>query len=245
MSFFQRKLIHLPHSQSNQLKNQYNLIKYFHKYHKLTDRVLCEKYDLLAPKISNIIKQVQNYKISASTTDDYRAKLIGLEAAGASLYWDYIKILVSDDNVSFESRERKGATDLFNCLLNYGYAIIYARVWQSLLWRKLNPMDSVVHVPQDGKPTFVYDVIELFRSQAVDRVVISLIQKKESLEIKNNLLTDKTKNLLVQNILERLNRYELYRGKECRLSDIINLQTKEIAEFISENKNYKPYIAKW
>ena len=227
------------------LKNQYNLIKYFHKYHKLTDRVLCEKYDLLAPKISNIIKQVQNYKISASTTDDYRAKLIGLEAAGASLYWDYIKILVSDDNVSFESRERKGATDLFNCLLNYGYAIIYARVWQSLLWRKLNPMDSVVHVPQDGKPTFVYDVIELFRSQAVDRVVISLIQKKESLEIKNNLLTDKTKNLLVQNILERLNRYELYRGKECRLSDIINLQTKEIAEFISENKNYKPYIAKW
>lgn len=227
------------------IKNQCNLIKYFHKYHKRTDSVLCEKYDLIVPKILNIIKQVQKYKISDSTTVDYRTKLMGFEAAGASLYWDYIKILTSDDNVSFESRERKGATDLFNCLLNYGYAILYARIWQSLLWRKLNPMDSVVHLPQEGKPTFVYDVIELFRVQAVDRVVISLIQKKESLEIKNNLLTDTTKNLLVQNILERLNRYELYRGKECRLSDIINLQTKEIAEFISENKNYKPYIAKW
>ena len=34
-----------------------------------------------------------------------------------------------------------------------------------------NPYDSVIHARQSGKPTFVYDVVELFRAQAVDRVV--------------------------------------------------------------------------
>lgn len=227
---------------SGKLRNQMNLIKYFHKYHKSTSVSLCNKYNEILPKLTAIIKSVNSYK---KINQDYRSDIMGWEAAGAALYWDYIRELISDDNVGFIHRERKGATDLVNCLLNYGYSILYARVWQALLFRKLNPMDSVIHMPQIGKPTFVFDVVELFRAQAVDRVVISLIQKGEPLKINKGLLHDATKNLLVQNIVERFNRYELYRNKECRLCDIINLQTKEIAEFISDNVLYRPYIAKW
>lgn len=227
---------------SGKLRNQMNLIKYFHKYHKSTSVSLCNKYNEILPKLTAIIKSVNSYK---KINQDYRSDIMGWEAAGAVLYWDYIRELISDDNVGFTHRERKGATDLVNCLLNYGYSILYARVWQALLFRKLNPMDSVIHMPQIGKPTFVFDVVELFRAQAVDRVVISLIQKGEPLKICKGLLHDTTKNLLVQNIVERFNRYEIYRNKECRLCDIINLQTKEIAEFISDNVLYRPYIAKW
>lgn len=130
-------------------------------------------------------------------------------------------------------------------MLNYGYAILYARVWQTILYRKLNPSESVLHVKQAGKPTFVYDVVEIFRAQTVDRTVVTLIQKKEPLLIHKGLLDEPTRKLLVANILERLNRYEKYRSKECRLNDIISLQIKEIAEFIEWGSTYKPYIAKW
>ena len=134
---------------------------------------------------------------------------------------------------------------MVNSLLNYGYAILYARIWRAVLFRKLNPTESIIHAPQPGKPTFVYDIIELFRVQAVDRVVISLIQKKEPLSLHQGLLDEDTKKLLVQNLAERMNRYEEYRGKECRLCDIINLQVKEIADYIANRTTYKPYIAKW
>lgn len=224
------------------LKNQLNLIKYFHKYHKNSSKSLCNKYAEITPKLLDIIQSVNQYQ---PDTDDYRISIMGWEAAGALLYWDYIKELISDDNVGFMFRERKGATDLVNCLLNYGYSILYARVWQALLHRRLNPMDSVLHTLQQGKPTFAYDVIELFRAQAVDRVVISLVQKGESLKISKGMLNDSTKNLLVQNIIERINRHELYRGKESRLCDIISLQVKEIANYISDGVLYRPYIAKW
>lgn len=225
------------------LKNQINLIKYFHKYHKTTSEQLCEKYDEIVPKMSNIIGEVKKYIGDL----EYRTKLLVLEAQGAQLYWDYIRLLIADDNVAFERRERHGATDLVNSMLNYGYSILYARIWQALLFRRLNPTESVIHVPQNGKPTFVYDVIELFRSQVVDRIVISMVQKKEPLVIQDGLLDNTTKRLLVQNIAERINRYEKYREKECRLCDIINMQVKEIADFILDGSSstYRPYVAKW
>lgn len=224
------------------IKNQLNLIKYYHKYHKASSETLCDKYEEVVVKLNVISKEVNTYH---KTEETYKADIMQWEANAALLYWGYIRELISDDDVGFKFREGKGATDLVNCLLNFGYAILYARVWQSLLRYKLNPMDSILHAGQSGKPTFVYDVIELFRTQAVDRVVISLVQKGESLAINKGLLTEPTKKLLVQNVLERLNRYENYRGKEMRLCDIINLQVKAIAEYISTGTTFKPYIAKW
>jgi CRISPR-associated endonuclease Cas1 len=123
--------------------------------------------------------------------------------------------------------------------------MLYSRVWQAVLFNKLNPYDGVLHARQPHKPTFVFDVVELFRTQAVDRVVISLIQKGEPLIIEKGLLDSKSVALLSHNLTERLNRYEQYRGKECRLCDIIKIQTKAIASFIESNSLYKPYIAKW
>lgn len=130
-------------------------------------------------------------------------------------------------------------------MLNYGYAILYSRVWQALLWAQLNPYDSIIHVRQPGKPTFSFDVIELFRAQAVDRVVISLIQKKEPIDIKDGLLTDNSRKLLAKNITERLQKREKYRGEELSLESIIRKQIQDIAEYFVEGKRYLPYKAKW
>lgn len=225
------------------LRNQLNLIKYYHKYHKNRFDVLTTCYNELEPKFKTMVERATDYSWDGQT--DYRSDLMGIEAAGAQLYWEYIRSLVADDDIGFLRREQQGATDLMNCMLNYGYAILYSRVWQALLAHKLNPSDSLIHVRQPGKPTFVYDVIELFRAQSVDRVVISLIQKHEPLLVEKGILSGDTIRLLSKHVVERLNRYENYRGKECRLCDIIRQQVKEIAEYITEGKRYRPYIAKW
>lgn len=223
------------------IRNQVNLIKYFHKYHKDKSEKLVLKYNEIMPLLKTVITELKSF----AGKENYREGVICLEAKSAGMYWEYIRELIDDDGVDFSHRERHGATDLVNCLLNYGYSILYARVWQMVLCRKLNPTISVLHVPQAGKPTFVYDIIELFRAQAVDRIVISLIQKKEPLKLHDGFLDKETKKLLVQNIAERINRYEKYRDKDCRLCDIMNYQIREIAEYIENGTKFKPYIAKW
>lgn len=225
------------------LKNQLYLVKYFHKYHKTLHPTLQEKYMDLEMFVDTF-KEFERHANYASS--DYFTQLVAKEAQGAVKYWAYIRELLDDDDVGFERREHHGATDLVNSMLNYGYAILYARTWQALLAAKLNPFESVVHVRQPGKPTFVYDVVEMFRSQVVDRIVVSLIQKGIELSVDSKgMLVDATKKLLAKSILERLHRYEAYRGESITMTQIMQRQAREIAAHIDTGEKYKPYIAKW
>ena len=224
------------------IKNQHVLLKYFNKYHQ-------KQNSLLESKMEAMVKVVYGFRTYKKTADvensDFIQKLMSHEAQAAIYYWDYIRELISDDEVGFEHREHQGAQDLFNSMLNYGYAILYVRVWQALLAARLNPFDSLIHVRRDGKPTLVYDMVEIFRSQVVDRMVISLIQKGQDLEVRNGLLSDKTRELLVKSIMERLARYEKYQGEEMRMEQIILQQAKLLAQAFEGEEKFKPYVAKW
>ena len=88
-------------------------------------------------------------------------------------------------------------------------------------------------------------MIEIFRSQVVDRVVISLIQKGQDLEVRNGLLTDPTRQLLVKSVMERLARYEKYLGQEMKMEQIILSQAKLLAKAFDGSEKFKPYVAKW
>jgi CRISPR-associated endonuclease Cas1 len=227
---------------SGKVKYQFNLIKYFHKYHK-------SKYPDLDSKFEDMERLVDKFdeyrRREEYGTEDFVTKLVGFESVIAISYWAYIRQLLQDDDVGFEQRVRKGATDRVNAMLNYGYAILYTRAWQSLLSAKLNPYESIVHVRQAGKPTFVYDFVEMFRAQVVDRVVITLIQRGVSVECENGMLDEETRKTLAKSVLERLGRYEKYKGEELKLEQIISAQAREVAEYYDKESVFKPYVAKW
>ena len=160
-----------------------------------------------------------------------------LEARAAAYYW---KRLFPIEGFT---RDRNGMPP--NNLLNYGYAILYTRCWQALLAAQLNPYDSVIHARQPGQPTFAFDFIEIFRAQAVDRVVISLIQKNEPLSITDGKLSKESKALLIRNISERLYKPEKFRKENMNLAKIIKVQASEIAGYFNDGNKFKPYKAKW
>jgi CRISPR-associated protein Cas1 len=93
----------------------------------------------------------------------------------------------------------------------------------------------------------VYDLIEQFRVQAVDKPLVAMAIKEENLKIdKTGYLTEETKKRVVQKILERINSFEMFRGKEMRLIDIFQRQTDDFQKYlIGEIKTYKPYLMKW
>ena len=222
------------------IKNQHALLKYFNKYHK-------SHYPQLLSKMEAMETTVNSFKLWRKKADqgqeEFMKDLVGHEAQVAIRYWDYVRELVSDDEVGFERREHKGATDLVNSMLNYGYSVLYVRVWQALLAARLNPYESLIHVRQEAKPTLVYDMVEIFRSQVVDRIVISLIQKGQDLEMRGGLLTDHTRQLLVKSVM--VARYEKYQGEEMKMEQIIQRQAKLLAKAFEGTEKFKPYVAKW
>lgn len=224
------------------IANQFNLIKYFHKYHKSRDEGFIRFYSELEGQVNAF----RTFCASADISDcGLNKALMGQEAQVALKYWNYIRAMLADDNVGFVGREQQGAKDIVNCMLNYGYSLLYSRIWNALLQYGLNPYESIIHARQPGKPTFVFDIIEIFRAQAVDRVVLSLVQKHEAVEINDGMLTDSSKTLLVQNLSERMYKRETFRKEEMTFEKIIKVQIREIASYFTEGTKFKPYKAKW
>ncbi|MBI5748643.1 MAG: CRISPR-associated endonuclease Cas1 [Nitrospinae bacterium] len=225
------------------IKNQINLAKYYHKYRKKVDEDFASVFNEKITLMGYLAKELKG--LHEKDIETLRGKLFSIEGRAASCYWELVEKIL-DDDVEFEGRIRRGAKDLVNSLLNYGYGVLYSRIWEVLLKVGLNPYISYLHTPQDGKPTLTFDLIEEFRQQAVDRAVFSLITKGEDLEIEKGFLTNPTKKKVVEKILERINTVEVFRGREMRLSQIMREQANAIASFLEGKiSHYRPYIGKW
>jgi CRISPR-associated endonuclease Cas1 len=204
-------------------KNQINYIKYLSKYHKhLKEDVL--KLNSIKFKASNI------------------QELLGYEGHIGVIYWNAIaKVL----DFEIPGRITKNANDIFNVSLNYAYAILYSRVQHALIKSGLSIYVSYLHSFQDNKPTLVYDLIEEFRAFVVDRVIVSMFNRNEPLEVKNGVLTQKSKKLIVDNIFEKLSSFTFYKSQKIKIENIIQKQAFLLRNAIENNEKYKPFIGRY
>lgn len=225
------------------IRNQMNLAKYYNKYRKSVDDAFVETFSAKLALMDGHLDE-----IDALPDDDHeiiRGKLFSIEGRAAAAYWEISKTLL-DEIIVFEGRVGQGAKDMVNSLLNYGYAILYGKIWNAVLKSGLNPHFSFLHKPQAGKPTLIFDLTEEFRAQAVDRVVFSMINKRVELKMDKGLLCPETRNKLIEGVLERINTVEKFRGVEMRLYEIIINQSRALAAYlVGEATRYAPYIGKW
>jgi len=211
-------------------KNQLNYLKYLDRYH-----------DDVQKQIESMEQKIKNNLKNAKTI----SQLMGYEGEISSIYWQSLVIILQEKS-NFRGRETKGAKDLVNASLNYGYAILYARVQNALLKAGLALHISFLHSLQEGKPTLVYDLIEEFRAFVVDRAVISMINKNEPLKVnENGELSKKSCHLIVQNVKERLGVYTKYKKSSKKLETIIQDQAYLLARHIRGEDRYKPFIGKY
>jgi len=99
-----------------------------------------------------------------------------------------------------------------------------------------------------GRVSLVYDLVEEFRQTVVDRTVFGLLNKGVEFKVGDDgLLVEKTRKLLAEKVLERLNEgEERYEGKRHKLRTIIQSQARHIATFVrGERPAYKPFVARW
>ena len=84
---------------------------------------------------------------------------------------------MTGDKVNFPGREHRDSTDPVNSLLNYGYGMLYRQVEGAVILAELDPFGGYLHVDRPGKLSLVYDFVEEFRQQVVDRVVVAMLNK--------------------------------------------------------------------
>lgn len=227
---------------TNKIKNQSKLLRYYLKYHHKSDilrGILSEAIDTLA--------QCLSMTIAGESLDDFRRSAMLLEARAARCYWQAYAALVENAGYTFERRDQRGATDIVNQMLNYGYAILQSHVAQSIdLWQ-LNPQVGILHSTQDRRPSLCFDLMEQYRAFVVDRCVLALLSKGEVCRQDDTGLLDiSTRIRLISKLNERHSAVEYYRSGEKVFADIMKLQTREVRDYcMGETDKIKFYTPKW
>ena len=236
--------IHLAKSfVEGKIRNQINLIKYYRKYKARKEFEFSQQCEGGIEKMQALLQKL-NKIVENNSLEYLRPRIMNIEGQAASYYWSLIKYLLSND-VYFEGRERRGAADLVNSLLNYGYGILYSQIYQSIILAGLNPNISFLHKEQIGKPTLVFDLIEEFRQPVVDKAIIGMIRKKQKLPMEGINLSHETKLKLVNDVLKKLNSFVKFRGKRLTMQNVINFQANSIAKFLEGKGKYHPFIDRW
>lgn len=225
------------------VKNQLALLKSFAKYRErrkgLFDHALRQSRDELESGVKNI------RHLQPVGAENFRNTLLGLEGAFASRYWSLISMLIPQE-YGFQGRERHGAKDLVNSLLNYGYGILYSQALAAVTKAGLSAMTGFLHASQGKKPVLTFDLIEEFRAPIVDRSILTMLNRREKLGQEDNGELDKaTRKKVATTILARLGNEVVHRGKKDTLKNVLYGQATTIRDVLNGKSAYKPYVMPW
>lgn len=253
LAYNQPRAIHLAVALgSGKLQNQSNLLKYFAKYRKESDPEVHRELQRRALEIQDPLNDLQRIlqypevRSGEARLEDLRAEIMGLEGQAARTYWGGVRLLVPPE-YGFEKRIGRGATDIFNSALNYGYGILYAQVERALVLAGLDPYAGFLHADRPGKPSLTLDFIEEFRQAVVDRTVIGMATRHMKLAVdEHGLLTRETRRTLAEKVLQRLDKPAPFEGKRHPLRAILQMQARHLATYLRyERHQYTPFVAPW
>lgn len=165
--------------------------------------------------------------------------ILGIEGSCATYYFSYLKEMNLLPN-SFENRYKRGAKDITNIALNYGYAILFNFIYKACVNAGLEPYMGVLHSVRSAKPSLVLDIMEEYRSFVVDRNIIKnrfKLQKAKSFE--------SVKKDIAASILTTLGKKYKYNHRKLTLESIIQRQVYRISGYFCGQKRYKSYIFRW
>lgn len=187
---------------------------------------------------------LDRFRISNFDIDELRGQLLSIEGRIAESYWNCIGKILPDE-LEFSVREHRNAQESVNAAVNYGYGILYSRVWGAVLLAGLEPFAGFLHVDRPGKPSLVLDMVEEFRQPIVDRSIFGWLNKGGKIEFNEDGLSKETRSEIAKRVSERMEATETYDGKKQKMRYIIQEQARRMASFLRGHRRYEGFVSSW
>jgi CRISPR-associated protein Cas1 len=113
----------------------------------------------------------------AADTDSLR----GVEGDAAACYFGAFNALIRADRneFAFNGRNRRPPRDPVNALLSFIYVLLLHDIRSALETVGLDPAVGFLHRERPGRPSLALDIMEEFRPFLADRLVLSLINRRQ------------------------------------------------------------------
>lgn len=133
--------------------------------------------DSLSKSIKHLAASVRQAK-HIDNLDSLR----GIEGDAAARYFAVFGELInvgSRDDFPFAGRNRRPPRDAVNALLSFVYSILGQDISAALNGVGLDPQVGFLHADRPGRDSLAQDLLEEFRPWLADRLVLSLINRKQ------------------------------------------------------------------
>ena len=170
-------------------------------------------------------------------------ELRGNEGEAAASYFAAFPqlITVSDEAFIFTGRNRRPPTDPVNALLSFAYTLLVHDCRSALEGVGLDPCVGYLHTDRPGRPSLALDLMEEFRAFLADRLVLSLINRRQIQPKDFNdsaggavAMTDSARKTLLTTWQKR-KQEEIthpYLGEKCKIGLIPHLQAQLLARHL-------------
>ena len=199
-------------------------------------------------KLDNLLKALDNIQIKPSKK--IRSDIFGIEGIASYEYWLGFRHIISEE-YDFLKRSGRGAPDPVNAMLNYSYAILASEVLKSLHTSGLDPYAGFLHSDRYARKSLVFDLVEEFRQQIVDKSVLKLVNRnqieKDDFELRQGMMYihESCRKLLIKTILDKLNNDITFNGIKTTYVDLIFIESKNIVDYLLSLKKYPTFYLRW
>lgn len=211
------------------------------------------------PLASALYQTAQNMKafadhvgaVTETSLEPERLILMNLEGQAAKLYWKALGSIFGEE-WRFDGRSGRYACDPINAMLNYGYGVLFGETWRAVHYAGLDPYGGFLHVDRPGKASMVLDLMEEFRAQVIDKLVVKFVTKRmvspSGFEIVDGIcqMRDDVRRRFLREALEKLE--EEIRVGELKLKwgEVILYQARQLAKFLrGEVARYEGFWQRW
>ncbi|MDR1911216.1 MAG: type I-C CRISPR-associated endonuclease Cas1c [Helicobacteraceae bacterium] len=180
----------------------------------------------------------------------------GYEGEGAYEYFSVFNHLILDqkEDFIFTDRNRRPPLDNVNALLSFVYTILTHDVRSALETVGLDPQVGFLHRDRSGRHSLALDMIEEFRPVIADRLVLSLINrrqvnKKDFTKSASGAVTmsdDARKTILIEYQNRKQEEiYHPYIEEKVKIGQLFFLQSNLLARYIRGDLDaYPPFFWK-
>lgn len=167
----------------------------------------------------------------------------GIEGEAASAYFSVFNdlIVAQNDTFSFQGRTRRPPLDNVNALLSFVYTLVTHDAASALEAVGLDPQVGFLHRDRPGRPGLALDLVEEFRAFLADRLVLSLINRRQvqaagfvKTETGGIVMDDATRKTVLVAYQERKQEEVThpFLGEKTTVGMLVHLQALLLARFL-------------
>ena len=182
------------------------------------------------------------------------AELMGVEGNAREKYYEFFDRLVKDDVFKMLTRTRRPPTNRMNALISFLNTMCYTLTLSQIYRTHLDPRIGFLHETNFRRFSLNLDVAEIFKPILVDRLIFSLINKKEIQEKHFEkqsgggiYLNEKGRETILRAWEGRVNETIEHPtlGRKVSYRGFVRMEIYKLQKHIMENIDYAPYVSRW